>query len=166
MNPLEKIRMLDPDRLYEVLDYDPRTGVFTWKVRLSPKCREPAGSLSDRGYRRIQIDGITYLAHHLAWLYHYDAPPPRELGFRNGDTTDIRIKNLRPMSPTELARRAKKPRNKTGYRGVRKFHNRYHSVIRTGKKRLFLGTFATAEAAYRAFCKKAKELHGQFARLK
>lgn len=162
-----RIHEIDLDRLQEVLDYDPETGIFMWRVRIGGMCKfdRPAGVIR-AGYRTIGIDGKVYHAHQLAWLYVYHEAPEGELDFINGDKTDIRISNLRPATRADNARNARSQPNKTGFRGVQKFRNCYRAYIRTGTKRLFLGTFATAEGAYEAYCAKAKEVHGEFARLK
>jgi hypothetical protein len=130
------------------------------------KLGSPAGRIGADGYRSIGLDRKTYKAHQLAWLHVHGEPPDDELDFINGDKSDIRLVNLRPATRADNARNANRPSNSTGYRGVKKFHNRFHAVIRHGGKRHFIGTFATAEEAYEAYCAKAKELHGEFARFK
>lgn len=56
--------------------------------------------------------------------------------------------------------------NKSGFKGVsRRKNGRWAANIRAGGPTRWLGYFATAEAAYEAYCRAAKELHGEFARL-
>lgn len=52
---------------------------------------------------------------------------------------------------------------KFGFKGVHASREKYRARIKDGNKLLNLGTFTTAEEAARAFDKKAKELHGEFA---
>lgn len=172
---MRKLEQLDLDRLHEVLDYDPETGVFTWRVRLSPRGLKgkPAGCVSkENGYRYIVIDKVKWPAHHLAWYHFYGVPATDELDFKNLKKDDIRIENLRQASRELNARNMRRnSSNTTGFKGVAKFYNpgnkaRYRSLIRVGDKRIFIGLFHTPEEAYEAYCKKAKELHGEFARLK
>jgi hypothetical protein len=62
---------LTAERLREVLDYNPETGVFTWKVRTSIRvvAGKVAGSVGKRGYLIIGVGGRNYYAHRLAWLH-------------------------------------------------------------------------------------------------
>jgi hypothetical protein len=156
----------DLDRLREVLDYDADTGVFTWRVRLSPNGNPGtrAGTIKVDGYRRIGIDGVQHAEHRLAWLYHYGTEPPPILDHLNTLKDDNRIANLRPatMSQNAMNRNAR-----SRFKGVKFQYGRYHASIRPGGagKRLYLGSFATAEEAYAAYSTKAAELHGNFRRL-
>jgi hypothetical protein len=165
---------LDLDRLQEVLDYDPQTGIFTWRIRTGPSCKlgQRAGYVALDGYRKIGIDGRSYTAGHLAWFYFYEVEPEGEVDFINLNKDDTRIANLRLATRSQNARNMKRlASNTTGFKGVARFNGprnrkRYRAQIRANGKRIFLGLFATPEEAYKAYCKKAKELHGEFARLK
>jgi len=55
--------------------------------------------------------------------------------------------------------------NKTGYRGVCKYGNKWQAQIRDykGKGKLYLGTYGTPEEAAIAFNKAAIEKYGEFA---
>lgn len=91
-------RTLTHDRLLEVLDYDPATGVFTWKVRLSRKF--PVGR-SAGGVRKgsrtstfyVRIDEHDYTGARLAWFY-VTGKWPHRLKLKDGDITNCRFDNL------------------------------------------------------------------------
>lgn len=87
-------RLLTRQRLCEVLDYDPATGVFTWREKRG-NCSEgyEAGCVEESGYRRIRIDRVPYYAHRLAWLYVHGGSP-RRVHHRDGDKLNNRIDNL------------------------------------------------------------------------
>ncbi len=55
--------------------------------------------------------------------------------------------------------------NKTGYKGVsyNKSGRKFSARISIHKKVIGLGTYDDAESAHHAYCKAAKELHGEFA---
>lgn len=171
--PLKRnITDLSLERLREVLDYDPKTGALTWRFRTSPKCRldEPAGAVGSHGYRKIRLDDRYYTASHLAWFHFYGMPPVGLIDHASGDKTDDRIENLRLATPSQNAQNIGVRRSSsTGLKGAARFNSprnskKFRSTITINKKRIHLGQFDTAEEAHEAYCKAAKELHGEFAR--
>ena len=130
MKPREE--SLDHETLTRILDYNPETGVFTWKVILTKnqmKIGNDAGWLekSNRGgYIRIKIFDRKYLAHVLAWFYVYRQwpDPTMQLDHINLIKTDNRICNLRLVTKAQnMSNRARPKNNTTGFKGV--FRNRY-----------------------------------------
>jgi len=95
------------DYVRKRLDYDPETGVFIWKPQPGDKrwnaryAGEVAGSISNHGYRRINIDGKQYMAARLAWLYVYGEWPQNEIDHINRLRDDDRLVNLRDVTHTE-----------------------------------------------------------------
>lgn len=165
------IHALSLRRLREVLDYNPETGVLSWLVRLSPRCKigQPAGVVK-KGYRKISIDGRSYPASHLAWFHFYGVAPDDIVDHENLDKDDNRIANLREATESQNAtNRPRSSLNTTGFKGVAVYNKqytraKYRSSIRVNKKRIFLGLFHTPEEAYEAYCQAAAKHHGAFAR--
>lgn len=84
-------------RLRELLDYDPETGVFTWKVRRggSANSGSLAGRLNPQGYRKIGVLKKIYSAHRLVFLWMTGSFPLFEVDHKNGNRDDNRWVNLR-----------------------------------------------------------------------
>jgi hypothetical protein len=111
--------MLTANRLRKLLNYNPGTGVFRWRVRKGrPNIRGVAGCIHPpKGYREICIDGKIYRANRLAWLYMTGKWPKLEIGYINHKTSDNRWANLRAMTPSQRGATSR-TRNKLGVRGV------------------------------------------------
>lgn len=107
------------ERLVEILNYDPETGIFTSRISVGPrKAGTSAGSLCNRGYLRIEICGHRYGAHRLAWFYVH-GKWPNYIDHIDGDKINNRISNLRDVSIAENSQNMKLGRrNRTGIHGV------------------------------------------------
>lgn len=153
------------ERLKEVLNYDPTTGLFIWKIgtaRGRPGAQ--AGVIfGPHGYRYISVDGRKYLAHRLAWFYTYGAWPQQFLDHINRQADDNRIANLREASAAQNAHNAERRVGTSGFKGVRKRGNRYVATVTANNLRITVGRFDTAEEAYNAYLEAAKKYHGSFA---
>jgi hypothetical protein len=92
----------------------------------------------------------------------------RHVDHINGDSFDNRKCNLRVCEPIENWWNAKiRSDNTSGYKGVSwsKSNAKWSARIKKSGKRVHLGYFEKAEDAYAAYCKAAKDLHGNFARV-
>lgn len=144
---------LTPERVRELLHYDPETGVFTWRVGFS---RVPAGSIAGtvtKGYIIISVDGVLQRAHRLAWFYAFDRWPTEVMDHLNGDPRDNRLINLREVTHAGNARNTKaREGTASGLRGVYPNGNRWRAAISLlGSGFRNLGTFASREAASQAY---------------
>jgi hypothetical protein len=152
-------------RLKEVLQYDPETGAFFQRAVTSSRVRigDRAGSDNGSGYRRISVDGRSYYAHRLAWIYVFGHFPDGELDHKNHNRSSCRIADLREATPRQNKANSKaRKHNRSGLKGVSKRYHRWRAAIRFNGKSVFLGSFATPEAAHAAYCYVAKRLHGEF----
>lgn len=157
------MKELTADRLRELLDYCPDTGVFTWRVRAAKcvKVGDVAGRFDAYGYWRIQIDGRKHLAHRLAWLYTTGEFPPDQIDHINGDRSDNRIANLRAATDAENKHNRRKPNSNTtsGYLGVSPRYGKFRAQIWLDGKGKHIGSFGSPEEAHAAYLKAKRELH-------
>ena len=161
---------LTAERLREVVSYAPETGIFRWKASRT-RGQRVAGHLEKRkdGARTIWIDGVSYLAHRLAWLYVHGCWPEDQIDHINCNRSDNRIENLRESTQAQNTRNARIAKNNTsGYKGVSRHPNttKWRARITYLRVEYHLGLFDTAEEAYAAYCAAAKRLHKEFARFK
>lgn len=124
------------------------------------KIKNKMWSLNDVGYIRTR----NILLHRLIM----DCPKNMQVDHKNGNTLDNRRCNLRICTQSENNRNTKKRRDNTsGYKGVswNKNRKKWVAIISINSKHCALGYFTTKEEAYTVYCRAAKRLHGEFARL-
>lgn len=157
--------MLTQERLKELLDYNPKTGKFTWIVsRRCVQAGDNAGSRRKDGYLAICIDGKKYLGHVLAWLY-INGEYVTMLDHRDTNRSNDRISNLRPCTKSQnMQNRKRQANNSLGYKNIYlkrdKFRTKPFKVEVNG---IGMGYFSTLEKAIEARNKALLELHGEFA---
>jgi hypothetical protein len=157
-------RDLTATHLRDVLDYDPTTGAFTWRVsRRAVRAGDAAGCVNKQGYVVIRVNGVTRKAHRLAWLHFYGESPARLVDHINGKRADNRICNLRLATNSINMQNQRRPmatNMSSGYLGVTQGRGgRWRaSIVVDGKKRS-LGTFVTAEEAADAYLTAKRSLH-------
>jgi len=158
--------VITQNRLKEMLSYSEDTGLFTWLVSRqgNVKAGDIAGSQNVDGSVSIGVDGHSYRAHRLVWLYKYGLWPLIELDHINRIPRDNRLLNLREATSAQNSMNTSVHRdNVTGFKGVTRNRDRFQARIMHNGKMLRLGTYDSAEEAYGVYLKKATELFGDFA---
>lgn len=155
--------MVTQARLKELLDYNPSTGIFTWREgRGGMAAGSVAGCVSSEGYVQLTVDGKHYKAHRLAWLYVHGEFPLNQLDHINRVRTDNRICNLRPATHAENAQNQRKHRDNTsGVTGVSwdKKSRKWRANIRLNGRKIFLGLYETIKEAAAARAAGKAKLH-------
>ena len=141
--------------LKSLLDYNPETGKFIWKVSKNNRVKSgsEAGAIDFYGYRVIGIDKKDYKGHRLAWLWYYGKWPEDQIDHINHNPDDNRIKNLREVSNQENQKNQSVYRNNTsGHVGVYwcKIRSRWRAKITVNGKNIYLGYFKEKEDAIKA----------------
>ncbi|WP_258129197.1 HNH endonuclease [Achromobacter anxifer] len=161
--PAQEVEDLTAEKVRELLDYDPSTGLLYWrKTRTGTALAGTlAGSPHPDGYVQIKIKDKPYLAHRLAWLITTGKWPTELIDHRDGDRTNNRLINLRDVSPSvnQENRRSAPVNNKTGFLGVSRKGKRWEAKIRANGKKISLGRFDTPEAAHAAYVSAKRVLH-------
>lgn len=162
---------LTQDRLRQILNYNPDTGVFTWvEPRRGVQVGRECGRLSKQhGYRDIGIDMALYRAHRLAFLYMLGRWPQGDVDHVNQDKSDNRWVNLREATRAENSSNVEigKRRNTSGFLGVVWEADRelWRAQIRIDGRKTNLGRFKVKEDAAVAHDKAALLAFGEFATL-
>ncbi len=150
--------------------YNPETGLFRHKRNTGRgRIGRIAGLQRDDGYISVSIDGLAYLAHHLAWYYVYGTWP-QEVDHWDRNRSNNRIKNLRD------ATRGQNNMNSDGWSQDKRTHKlprgvyhypqcpgRYRSQIVVNKKPIHLGCFNSIAEAEQTYKAAAHKHFGEFA---
>lgn len=111
-----KNRFIDVEKVKKYLHYNPDTGVFT-KLTSDARGRFPRGFQYKPkkwdSYGRIAVNGVSYAAHRLAWVY-MTGNQPNIIDHINGLRHDNRFANLRDGSFSDNSRNRKEHRVRNG----------------------------------------------------
>lgn len=159
-------KVVTAERLREVLEYKKETGQFIWRVKTGARVRigAVAGCLqkgSGGGYRVIHIDGRSYKAARLAWLYMTGAWPTEEVDHDNRDRSDDRWANLLDRTSAQNKENTKRrATNQSGHRCISYFTRTGKWSVRIAKEGTnhWVGYFDTLEAAIDARDKARADL--------
>jgi hypothetical protein len=153
----KSISLADVSRL---LSYNQETGEFRWKLNRGRKAKAGsiAGTVQKLGYRVIVIEGSTYKAHRLAWLFVHGHMPPEDVDHIDGNRSNNAISNLRLATRAENMQNLSEPKNGLP-RGVHVTKYGFQARIQHQFKRLSLGFYKTVDEAYQAYLAAKKDLH-------
>lgn len=156
----------------ELLDYDPLTGIFRWKISTNSRGKriqpgDEAGTLKD-GYTQIKVFGRFYRAQHLAWLIMTGDWPPIDIDIdhENRNRSDNAWLNLRLATRTQNNMNAGlRIDNKSGCKGVswRAEIGKWHARIKVQRRVILLGNFSSLDDAVAARRAAERQYFGDFA---
>lgn len=154
--------------LKSLLDYNPVTGIFTWKVdrkRGQVRAGSVAGAVNKMGYVEIGIDCCRVYAHRLAWFFQTSVWPENEIDHKDRIKTNNAFDNLREADGSQnVANVARRCDNSSGYKGVSRQTGRDTWVAEVSFRgiRKRRSGFLTAEEAHKWAVKMREHLHGEF----
>ena len=155
-------------RLFEVLFYNSRSGLFYWNLRTRTDLNgKVAGKINPNGYRQIKVDQRYYYAHRLAFLYMTGRWPTDQIDHKNRIKDDNRWDNLREATPAQNSQNAYK--KKVGVSGHRWVYPRpeggFAVFVKDHGHQVYLGTFGNKKEAINVAMCAIKQRHGSFAAL-
>ncbi len=150
--------MLTQAELKLNLHYDPDTGVFT-RLKTNKKIVR-----KDRyGYLNISFKGKDYTGHKIAWVYFYGELPISDIDHINLNRDDNRIENLRLATKSENEHNKKKLcTNKSGFKGVSRYKNKWRAQARLNGLNIHLGYFSDLMQAAKCYSEFVLKNHGEF----
>lgn len=162
-------RWLSADDVRAVLTYHPLSGWLTWKTNTGRGLKgDRAGGVTRMGYRCVGIGGHVYQEHQVVWLMMTGVWPDHEIDHIDMVRTNNSWGNLRSASHQQNAwNRTKQSNNTSGHKGVTwdPVNKKWRAQIRVNGRGMSLGRFAVIEDAVAVYQAKARELHGEYARV-
>lgn len=154
--------MITQSDIKSVAHYDEQTGIFT---RLTSAGGFHIGTSMGRtdtyGYRQLNIQSRSYLAHRAAWLYVYGEWPTDEIDHIDGNRSNNAISNLRIVKRQGNNQNIRKSRvtNIVGVLGVSRSGKKFTARINADGSQVHLGTFNTPEEAYESYLQAKRKFH-------
>lgn len=154
---------IDIGRLREIFYFDAESGTLRYRARRSAKkAGSIAGYVNNFGYRVVMIDYRPFLAHRVIWAILHNEWPEPAIDHRDMNKDNNRADNLRLASRTLNG--ANRPTVRNGLKGAYKHRDRFVAAIKKNGKYYHLGVFDSEQSAHRAYCQKALEFFGEYAR--
>jgi len=170
-----------------ILDYDPETGVLTWKRRgpdsfvsgnrqsAEHKCNawnakfegRICGCVNSIGYWQVTIHNKHYLGHRIAWLWIEGSWPKDEIDHADMNSVNNRWSNLREATRAENGwNKKKKGGSGSALKGAcfDRARSLWTARGRREGKTICLGRFKTEREAHEAYLEFADKNYGIFAR--
>jgi len=157
--------ILTQSELQHQLNYDPETGVFTWRNPLLRSKMRPgdiAGRITQCGRRQIRIASGFYYASRLAWLYMTGEWPKDQIDHINRKRDDDRWINLREANQSQNSYNRDWCEDSGEWRGIRCCGKQF--AVSIGNR--YLGLYKTFDEAKTARDTELELRAGQFANAK
>jgi hypothetical protein len=155
------------ERLNQLFLYDKETGNFVRKVSVGGKAKKGtvAGKLHHKGYIYIQVDGVRFGAHRLAYRVVTGIDPGNlQIDHVNNIRSDNSFNNLRLATNGQNKRNGRLHKNNTtGIKGVDLKGDLFRVRIQLDGNSTYLGSFSSLELAKTTIVSKREIFHKEFA---
>lgn len=160
--------MIAVSKLNELLSLDSSSGLLRWKEdrKGGAAIGDIAGSINNKGYNCIKIDGKTYKAHRIVLAITTGQWPEKQVDHINGIKDDNRPSNLREATGAQNRHNIGAYKNNvSGVKGVHwnKDRSMWRAVIMVDKKNKHLGYYEDLELAELVHTEAARKYRGNFA---
>ena len=157
-----KLKDSDYNHISSLATYDPINGKIYSKVSNSnvKTGEELRGTIDERGYIRVGLDGKTYTLHRLAFLLMKEVLP-EQVDHINRDKSDNRWSNLRGCNQVQNQWNiGKRSTNTSGYKNVswRKQRNTWIGRFKYNGETYHVGSFDCPHKANLEVLRKRKEI--------
>lgn len=92
---------LNIEELKDNIIYDPTSGTFTWSIPKQGRPANSAGTITPYGYRVLTYEGHKITASHYAWYFMTGEWPTEEVGYKDGNRSNLKWDNLFFVSRVE-----------------------------------------------------------------
>jgi len=156
------------ERIRELFNYDPETGIFTTKK--SRKCGQgeagrTVGAKDARGHLFARVDGKHFKLHRLAWVYMTGKLPENMIDHKDRVGDNNVWSNLRECTNGEnQMNTGPQINNRLGVKNISQMKNGAFKATVQAYKKIHVQIFLDLEAAASWARQKRIELHGEFAR--
>lgn len=146
----------------EAFDYADGHLLHRRKKHCSQRAGTIAGSQKRSGYRDVRFVGRVWKEHRLVFLWHFGWLPD-VVDHVDGNKSNNRIENLRACSKSQNGMNRHSHSSATGRRNVYKKKSGFQVAVGVAGKRLYIGTYASIEAADAAAHEARRQHFGEFA---
>lgn len=124
--------MITQNRLKELVHYEPETGNFYARVKrgnVNPSDRPMPNKPNDSGYIRMRVDGKSYRAHRLAWLYMTGKLPLDKIDHIDNNPSNNHWENLREATNQQnMCNSGIRSNNTSGHKNISILKNKRRTL--------------------------------------
>lgn len=167
MRSLNVTSKVSVNRIKQLLDLDPVTGQFRWKVSRGPaRAGSVAGNKDAYGYTCLTVDGVAVKAHRAVFAITHGYWPDR-VDHIDGNPANNRPENLREATAAENSMNRRRRKDSTsGVKGVvwSKKSRKWEARCGAGGRFFYVGQFDDLVQAEERLREFRQALHADFAR--